>query len=326
MLDRPPAVRPGVDGGPAGSVRGVWTSPTRPRPSSSGPRSASGCEDNLPEGWGTPGFPMTTAERRAFIEAWTEKLHRAGGSAPAGPPSTAARDSPCSSRWCCNEEFARAQAPLRADFFGDTLVGPDAPAVGHRGAEAQVHPADPGRRPSPGARGSPSPTPAATWPRSATRAELDGDEWVINGQKVWTTQAQYADYIFLLARTDPDAPKHAGISYLLVPMRQPGIEVRPIEQVDGSSEFNEVFFADARCPKAERGRRRQQRLEGGHDHPRLRAGLLVHHRAPPLRPRARRRVERGPPPGRRQGPPHPPAAWPGRGRTSRSWRSTATAP
>ena len=72
---------------------------------------------------------------------------------------------------------------------------------------------------------------------------------MINGQKVWTTQAQYADYIFLLARTDPDAPKHAGISYLLVPMRQPGVEVRPIEQVDGSAEFNEVFFTNVRCPR-----------------------------------------------------------------------------
>ena len=72
---------------------------------------------------------------------------------------------------------------------------------------------------------------------------------MINGQKVWTTQAHYADYIFLLARTDPDAPKHAGISYLLVPMKQPGVEVRPIEQVDGSAEFNEVFFTNVRCPK-----------------------------------------------------------------------------
>ncbi|HSS11510.1 MAG TPA: acyl-CoA dehydrogenase family protein, partial [Acidimicrobiales bacterium] len=64
-----------------------------------------------------------------------------------------------------------------------------------------------------------------------------------------TTQAQYADYIFLLARTDPNAPKHAGISYLLVPMKQPGVEVLPIQQVDGSAEFNEVFFSGARCPK-----------------------------------------------------------------------------
>jgi alkylation response protein AidB-like acyl-CoA dehydrogenase len=72
---------------------------------------------------------------------------------------------------------------------------------------------------------------------------------VINGQKVWTTQAQIADYIFLLARTDQDAPKHAGISYLLVPMKQSGVEVRPIIQPDGSGEFNEVFFQDAKCPK-----------------------------------------------------------------------------
>jgi alkylation response protein AidB-like acyl-CoA dehydrogenase len=81
------------------------------------------------------------------------------------------------------------------------------------------------------------------------RATLDGDEWVINGQKVWTTQAQHADYVFLLCRTDPDVPKHKGISYLLVPMRQPGVEVRPIVQVDGSAEFNEVYFSDARCPR-----------------------------------------------------------------------------
>ena len=82
-----------------------------------------------------------------------------------------------------------------------------------------------------------------------TTAVLDGDEWVINGQKVWTTQAQFADYCFLLARTDPDAPKHKGISYLLVPMKQDGIEVRGIVQPDGTAEFNEVFFTDARCPK-----------------------------------------------------------------------------
>ena len=73
---------------------------------------------------------------------------------------------------------------------------------------------------------------------------------MINGQKVWTTRAQHVDYVFLLARTDPSAPQHAGISYLLVPMRQPGVEVRPIVQPDGTGEFNETWFTNARCPKA----------------------------------------------------------------------------
>ncbi len=81
------------------------------------------------------------------------------------------------------------------------------------------------------------------------RATLDGDEWVINGQKIWTSAGHLANWIFVLARTDPDQPKHKGISFLLVPMDQPGVEVRPIEMMTGDSEFNEVFFSDARCPK-----------------------------------------------------------------------------
>ena len=137
---------------------------------------------------------------------------------------------------------------MRADFFGDTLVGPTILSGAPRSRRATSCRRSCTAR-SPGARGSPSPTPARDLASLKTRAELDGDEWVINGQKVWTTQAQYADYIFLLCRTDPDAPQHKGISYLLVPMRQEGIEVRPIAQIDGSAEFNEVFFTNARCPR-----------------------------------------------------------------------------
>jgi alkylation response protein AidB-like acyl-CoA dehydrogenase len=83
-----------------------------------------------------------------------------------------------------------------------------------------------------------------------TRAERDGDDWVVNGQKVWTSFAAHADYGLLVARTDWDVPKHKGISFFIFPMRQSGVEVRPIHQITGESEFNEVFITDARVPHA----------------------------------------------------------------------------
>ena len=83
-----------------------------------------------------------------------------------------------------------------------------------------------------------------------TKAVAEGDDFIINGQKVWTSGAQYADWIFMLVRTDPDAPKHRGISYILVNMKTPGVTVRPLVLMNGHSHFNEVFFEDVRVPKA----------------------------------------------------------------------------
>ncbi len=205
-------------------------------------------EENLPEGWGTPGFSMTPGERRAFNERWNETLHRGGWICASWPTEYGGKGLSLLEQVVLSEEFARVQAPLRADFFGDTLVGPTLLQWGSEEQKRQFIP-----RILQGTiswcQGFSEPDAGSDLASLKTRADLDGDEWVINGQKVWTTQAQYADYIFLLARTDPEAPRHAGISYLLVPMQQPGIEVRPIEQVDGSSEFNEVFFTNARCPR-----------------------------------------------------------------------------
>src|ERR1700690_2773010 len=204
--------------------------------------------ENLPDGWGQPGFCMTPEERTTFNQEWTAKLFAGGWICASWPTEYGGKGLSLLQQVVLNEEFARASAPLRADFFGDTLVGP---TILQWGTEEQKKQFIPGilKGEISWCQGFSEPDAGSDLAGLKTRAELDGDEWVINGQKVWTTQAQYADYIFLLARTDPDAPKHAGISYLLVPMRQPGIEVRPIEQVDGSAEFNEVFFTNVRCPK-----------------------------------------------------------------------------
>ena len=204
--------------------------------------------DNLPEGWGEPGFELQGEARSAFNKAWTEKLFTGGWICASWPKEYGGKGLTTMQAVVLNEEFARASAPLRGDFFGDTLVGP---TILQWGSEEQKRAFLPKilRGQISWCQGFSEPDAGSDLASLKARAELDGDEWVITGQKVWTTQAQYADYVFLLARTDPHAPKHKGISYLLVPMKQPGVEVRPIKQVDGSAEFNEVFFNNARCPK-----------------------------------------------------------------------------
>ena len=201
-------------------------------------------EENLP-----PDFAELKGEaRKQFNEQWVRKLYEGGWICASWPEEYGGKGLTTMQQVVLNEEFARAGAPLRADFFGDTLVGPTILQWGTEEQKKEFLPKILKGEIS-WCQGFSEPDAGSDLASLNARAELDGDEWVINGQKVWTTQAQYADYVFLLARTDPDAPKHAGISYLLVPMRQPGVEVRPIEQIDGSGEFNEVYFTNARCPK-----------------------------------------------------------------------------
>jgi alkylation response protein AidB-like acyl-CoA dehydrogenase len=205
-------------------------------------------EDNLPSGWFTPGFEMSSEDKKAFNEAWPAKLFGGGWICASWPKEYGGKGLPVMHNVVLAEEFARAKAPLRADFFGDTLVGPTILQWGTEEQKTFFLPKilNGSMR---WCQGFSEPNSGSDLASLKCSAVLDGDEWVINGQKVWTTQGQFADYIFLLARTDPSASKHKGISYLLAPMRQPGVEVRPITQPDGTAEFNEVFFDNARCPK-----------------------------------------------------------------------------
>ena len=146
------------------------------------------------------------------------------------------------------EEFGRASAPKELEGPGVSML---VPTLLGRGAEWQRE-----RFIAPTLRGEivwcqgySEPGAGSDLASLRTRAVLDGDDWVIFGQKLWTTMAHVANYMFVLVRTEPDAPKHGGISYLLVDMEQPGITVRPLKQMTGGREFNEVFLDGARTPK-----------------------------------------------------------------------------
>jgi len=145
------------------------------------------------------------------------------------------------------EEFSRARAPMEAPGIGTMMLVPTLLERGEewmkeKWVEATV------LGETRWCQGYSEPGSGSDLASLRTRGELDGDEWVINGQKIWTSSAQLADFMFALVRTEPDAGKHAGISYLLIDMKQPGIDVRPLRQMSGSADFNEVFLNDVRTP------------------------------------------------------------------------------
>jgi alkylation response protein AidB-like acyl-CoA dehydrogenase len=145
------------------------------------------------------------------------------------------------------EEFARAGAPQELSGISVQML---VPTLLERGEEWQKERFIPATLSGEyvWCQGYSEPSSGSDLASLRTRAVLDADGWVINGQKVWTSGAQHSQYMFVLCRTEPEAPKHEGISYLLLDMRQPGVEVRPLKQITGTSEFNEVFFTDARTP------------------------------------------------------------------------------
>ena len=181
--------------------------------------------------------------------AWQREMYEGGWVGIPWPTEYGGRGAGLMEQVVFDEEYTQARAPILPGFSGIALCGP---TLMQWGTDAQKEKFL--RRILRGddvwCQGYSEPGAGSDLASLQTRAVEDGDEFVVNGQKVWTSGAQYADWIFVLVRTDPDAPKHRGISYLLVDMKTPGVTVRPLVLVNGHAHFNEIFFEDVRVPKA----------------------------------------------------------------------------
>jgi acyl-CoA dehydrogenase len=197
-------------------------------------------------GRGGPGDEHALFEER---RAWERALGEGGWIGIGWPRQYGGRGRSLTQQVIFYEEYARAQGPGRVGIVGEGLLGP---TLVHFGSEDQKRAFLPGILGGTEiwCQGYSEPDAGSDLANVQTRAERDGDEWVLHGQKVWTSLAHWADWCFVLCRTNRDAPPHRGLSYLLVPMGQPGIEIRPIVQLTGTSEFNEVFFDGARTAAA----------------------------------------------------------------------------
>ena len=204
---------------------------------------------------------------------------------------------PAIDRLIIGEELIAAGAPIAAMWFADRQMGPTLIAFGREDQQAAFLPGILAGETT-WCIGMSEPEAGSDLAALRTQARRDGDEWVINGQKIWTSFAAVADYVYLICRTSADGPPHQGISEIIVPMSTAGIEVRPITDMTTNRHFCEVFFTDVRVPVDEPRRRRGQRVQADDA---------------PARARARRHrpagVEPGAVPAGRSSEPTPPTRW-----------------
>lgn len=205
--------------------------------------------EKLPDDWAGIGA-LDRAGLDEFVAEWRTTLYQAGYLAPGWPVEYGGGGLSALEQVILVEEFARAGVPTGGpnDVFGIQMLGNTLLIYGTEEQKRHYLP-----RILSGedvwCQGYSEPNAGSDLANVGLRAELDGDQWVLNGQKIWTSAGHLANHIFTLARTDPDAPKHKGISFLLVDMRQPGVEVRPITMISGDREFNEVFYTDVTVPR-----------------------------------------------------------------------------
>jgi alkylation response protein AidB-like acyl-CoA dehydrogenase len=179
--------------------------------------------------------------------AWERELAKGNWLGLALPEEVGGRGASLMEQVVFYREYVNCRAPGRFPNMGVTLLGPTVVAYGSQEQKDRFLPPILSGEEM-WCQGYSEPNAGSDLANVGTKAQLDGGEWVISGQKVWTSLAQVADWCFVVARTDPETDRHKGLSYLLVPMDQPGVEIRPIVQITGGAEFNEVFFDEARCP------------------------------------------------------------------------------
>lgn len=183
-------------------------------------------------------------ERR---KEWEQELAAHRWSCIGWPEEWGGRNASLAEQVIFAEEYARAGSPGRINHIGVELAGPTILAFGTEEQKARFLPGIAAGT-SIWCQGFSEPNAGSDLANVRTKARLEGDEWVVNGQKVWTSLAHYSDWIFVVARSDPASRGPKGLTFLMMPLDQPGIDVVPIRQINGDAEFNETFFVDARCP------------------------------------------------------------------------------
>jgi len=217
-----------------------------PEQTAFGERVRSWLKANIPEDWTKLGLSeVPRPEAYAFLRKWQATLYDAGFIGLTWPKEYGGQSLTFLEEMILHQEMSLQKAPPMLNVLGVGMAGPTIIAYGTE-EQKKRYPAKILSCEEIWCQGYSEPNAGSDLASLQTRAVKDGDHWVINGQKVWTSLAHIADWMMLLARTDPDAPKHKGITYFLLDMKTPGVTVKPLKQITGDDEFNEVFFDNVR--------------------------------------------------------------------------------